>query len=191
MKNNRIDFEARFWSGSDTYSGLRLIETFFQFNELATAKEMLHNIMICAAKKKCVIKEDHSAVFHFHQALRSFVRACYVLGLKQEKSYLKIYDENNAPPIIGLLSDQEYRNPFLVFQKAFAEYSLKDFEYYISVSVYFSLGFYAHSAESKILGPCIHLTKMLDAAFLILERGRKRRDILIKKNQRMKKRMTI
>lgn len=187
MKNNRIDFEARFWSGSDTYSGLRLIETFFQFNELATAKEMLHNIMICAAKKKCVIKEDHSAVFHFHQALRSFVRACYVLGLKQEKSYLKIYAENNAPPITGALSDQEYRNPFLVFQKAFAEYSLKDFEYYISVSVYFSLGVYAHSAESKILGPCIHLTKMLDAAFLILERGRKKRDNSYKKKQRMKK----
>lgn len=191
MKNNRIDFEARFWSGSDTYSGLRLIETFFQFNELATANEMLHNIMICAVKKKCVIKEDHSAVFHFHQALRSFVRACYVLGHREKKTYLKMYAENNAPPMKGALSDQEYRNPFLVFQKAFAEYSLKDFEYYISVSVYFSLGVYAHSAESKILGPCIHLTKMLDAAFLILDRGRKKRDNSYKKNQRMKKRITV
>ncbi len=143
--------------------------------------------MICAAKKKCVIKEDHSAVFHFHQALHSFVRACYVLGLKQEKSYLKMYAENNAPQMKGSLSDQEYRNPFLVFQKAFAEYSLKDFEYYISVSVYFSLGVYAHSAESEILGPSIHLTKMLDAAFLILEMGRKKRDNSYKKKQRMKK----
>jgi len=142
---------------------------------------MLNNIMICAAKKKCVIKEDHSAVFYFHQALRSFVRACYVLGLKQERSYLKIYAESHIPPMKGALSNQEYRNPFLVFQKAFTEYSLKDFEYYISVSVYFSLGVYAHSAESKILGTCIYLTKMLDAAFLILNIGRKKRDNSYKK----------
>lgn len=68
------------------------------------------------------------------------------------------------------LSDDKYQYPTLVFQKAFAEYSIKDFDYYIAVAVYFSMGVYAHTAESKIFAPYIHLTKMLDAAHLILEK---------------------
>lgn len=68
------------------------------------------------------------------------------------------------------LSDEEYLNPNLAFQNAFAEYSIRDFDYYIAVVVYFSMGIYAHAAESKIFAPYIHLNKMLDAAYLILER---------------------
>jgi hypothetical protein len=65
LKNKRIDFEARFWSGSRKHSGIKLIETFFQFNDLVTAKQMLDKIMIYAGKKKTAINEDSSAIFHF------------------------------------------------------------------------------------------------------------------------------
>jgi hypothetical protein len=44
---------------------------------------MLNKIMIYAGKKKTAINEDSSAIFHFHQALRSFVRACYAIRLKE------------------------------------------------------------------------------------------------------------
>ncbi len=70
----------------------------------------------------------------------------------------------------GSLSDEEYQTPFLVFQKAFAEYSIKDFNYYIAVAVYFSMGVFKNAEESSLMSPYIHLTKMLDAAHLILER---------------------
>jgi len=170
LKNKRIDFDARFWSGSRTYARLRLMETFFQFNDLVSAKQMLSNIMIYAGRKQAVINEDSAAIFHFHQALRSFVRACYLLRLKKKKWDIKAHPEHSSPLMQSSLSDEEYLNPLLAIQKAFAEYSLKDFDYYIAVAVYFSLGTYKNAAESKLISPFIHLTKMLDAAYLILER---------------------
>jgi hypothetical protein len=68
------------------------------------------------------------------------------------------------------LSDEQYLNPTLVFKNAFAEYDIRDFDYYIAVAVYFSMGVYAHAVESKILAPYIPFTKMFDAAHLIMER---------------------
>ncbi|MDH5034004.1 hypothetical protein [Chryseobacterium cucumeris] len=137
MKNKRIDFEARFWSGSRKHSGIKLIESFFHFNDLVSAKQMLDKIMIYAGKKKTAINEESSVIFHFHQALRSFVRACYVIRFKETAWKINTNPENNSPFIHASLSDDEYQNPILVFQSAFEEYSIKDFDYYIAVAVYF------------------------------------------------------
>lgn len=170
MKNKRIDFEARFWSGKRKHSRIKLIESFFHFNDLVTAKQLLNNIMIYAGKKKTAINEDSSAIFHFHQALRSFVRACYSIRLKEWTWEMNTNLENRSPLMQASLSDEEYRNPTLVFRKAFAEYSIKDFDYYMAVAVYFSMGVFKNAEESSLMSPYIHLTKMLDAAHLILER---------------------
>lgn len=170
MKNKRIDFEAKFWSGSRKHSGVRLIETFFHLNDLVTAKQMLSNIMIYAGKKKTPINEDSSEIFHFHQALRSFVRACYAIRLKKTTWEMNSSHENHSPLIQASLSDEEYLNPTLVMEKAFAEYSIKDFDYYIAIAVYFSMGVFKNAEQSSLISTYIHLTKMLDAAHLILER---------------------
>ncbi len=65
----------------------------------------------------------------------------------------------------------EYDNPFLVFQKAFKEFTLKEFEYFNTQIVYFSLGAYSDEPEANIITLFIHLNKMLDAAQIIRERG--------------------
>ena len=163
--------ESRFWSGSRTNSEIKLIKNFFQFNDLVTTKELLNQIMLYSGKKKSVIPENSSTVFHFHQALRSLVRACFLVWQKEKKWKVTEPGQNYSPLAQGSLSDGEFINPMLVFQKAFGEYSIKDFEYYISVAVYFSLGTYSHAAENKIFVPYLHLCKMLDASYLILERG--------------------
>ena len=146
------------------------METFFQFNDLVSAKQMLSNIMIYAGRKQAVINEDSSTIFHFHQALRSFVRACYAIRLKETTWEMNSITENRSPLMQASLSDEEYLNPTLVFQTAFAEYSIKDFDYYIAIAVYFSMGVFKNAEESSLISPYIHLTKMLDAAHLILER---------------------
>ena len=170
MKKKKIDLEARFWSGSRKHSSIKLIESFFHFNDLVTAKQMLNKIMIYAGKKKTAINEDAQAIFHFHQALRSFVRACYAIRMKEEKWSITRYSENVSPLMQASLSDEEYYNPTLVFRKAFAEYSIKDFDYHIAIAVYFSMGVFKNAEESNLVNTYIYLTKMLDAAHLILER---------------------
>ncbi|WP_419487356.1 hypothetical protein [Chryseobacterium bernardetii] len=170
MKNKRINFEAQFWSGSRKHSRLQLIESFFHFNDLITAKQMLNKIMIYAGKKKMSINEDSSAIFHFHQALRSFVQSCYAIRLKETTLEMNSNPESFSPLMQASLSDEEYLNPTLVFRKAFAKYSIKDFDYHITIAVYFSMGVFKNAGESSLISPYIHLTKMLDAAHLILER---------------------
>lgn len=60
--------------------------------------------------------------------------------------------------------------PLLVFKKAFQEYNIEEFDYFMSGMIYFSLGAYDHVPERNMVSPYIHLTKMLDAGHLILER---------------------
>ncbi|WP_139326175.1 hypothetical protein [Chryseobacterium gambrini] len=52
MKKIIIDFESRFWCGEKKHSPLPLMEVFFQFHDLVTAKERLNLIMQYAAKPK-------------------------------------------------------------------------------------------------------------------------------------------
>ncbi|MDV3596597.1 hypothetical protein CMU77_11320 [Elizabethkingia anophelis] len=98
------------------------------------------------------------------------MRACYAIRLKEEKWSITIPPENRSSLIQASLSNEEYQNPTRVFQNAFAEYSIRDFDYYIAVAVYFSMGVFKNAEESSLISPYINLTKMLDAAYLILER---------------------
>ncbi|UKB83346.1 hypothetical protein LF887_20395 [Chryseobacterium sp. MEBOG06] len=173
MKKTKIPFETQCRAVRKKHSGVQLMEIFFQFNDLAASKEQLNRIMSYAVKRNIWIREDPSAIVHFRQSMQSFVRAGYLITPKKKKSPLPTRLKKTSPLLLGLLSEKEYRNPLLVFKKAFREYSIKEFDYFICGMVYFALGAYRNIPESNIVNPYIHLTKMLDAAHLILERRRK------------------
>ncbi|MGG5208104.1 hypothetical protein ACQWU4_04095 [Chryseobacterium sp. MIQD13] len=172
MKKNRTAFENRFWTGGKKRSGLKLMEAYFQFNDLAASKERLNSIMNYAVNRNAWIEEDPAVIFQFHQSMRSFVRAGYLIA-KEKKRTVNNQFENPSPLMLGLLSEKEYQNPLLVFKKAFKEYSIREFDYFMSGIVYFSLGVYDNVPERNIVNPYIHLIKMLDTAHIILERGKK------------------
>ncbi|MGE8433934.1 hypothetical protein [Chryseobacterium joostei] len=174
MKKTRTYFEPSYRTVSKKRSGLQLMETYFQLNDLAVSKERLHNIMSYAVKKNNRINEDPLIIFQFHQSMQSFVQACYLIMLKERKWAIHTQLENISSWRLGLLSEKEYQNPLLVFKKAFKEYSIKEFNYFMSGMVYFSLGIYNNLPERNIINPYIHLIKMLDAAYLILERREKK-----------------
>ncbi|MEC3874358.1 hypothetical protein [Chryseobacterium salviniae] len=175
MKKNK-NFESRFWSGRNKHSALALMEVFFQFHDLVTAKERLHHIIQYAAQKKTRIPEDPSVVFHFHQSLRSFIRAGWCLQKKCRKWRVHTLPEQSSPLLQSSLSEEEYRNPAKVFQKAFKEYDLEEFGEFLSEVVHFSLGTFNNTPERNIVGPYLHLTKMLDASWLILERKNSKKE---------------
>lgn len=170
MKKNSIDLESRCWSGRKKHSPLPLMEVFLQFHDLMTAKERINRIMQYAVQGNTRIREDPSVVFHFHQSLRSFLRAGWCLRKKPGKWMVHALPEPGSPLVQGSLSEEEYRDPGWVFRKAFKEYRLEEFEEFLSEVVYFSLGTFNNVPERDIIGPYLHLVKMLDAAWLILER---------------------
>jgi hypothetical protein len=169
MKNT-INFESRFWSGRNKHSALPLMEVFFQFHDWATAKERLNLIMQYAAQRKTRIPEYPSVIFYFHQSLRSFIRAAYSLRKDRGKWLVHELSEYKNPMLQGSLSEKEYCDPAKVFRKAFKKYRLEEFEEFLSEVVYFSLGTFNNVPERNIVDPYLYLIKILDAAWLILER---------------------
>ncbi len=178
MKKNHIDFESRFWSGRSKHSPVPVLELFFEFHDLATAKERLNLIMQYAVQGKMRIPEDPSVVFHFHQSLRSLVRAGWCLRKKSGKWAAQEVPELGSPLMQGSLSEEEYRDPVRVFRKAFKAYRPEELEEFLSDIVYFSLGMFNHVPERNIVGPYLHLIKMLDAAWLIVERKNRKKELL-------------
>ncbi|AZA80741.1 hypothetical protein C1637_12045 [Chryseobacterium lactis] len=172
MKKIRTDFQSRLGKGRKKHYGLQLMEIFFQLNDLTASKELLNNIMHYAVNRNSWIKEEPPVIYHFHQAMRSFIRAGYVIAMKEKKYTVNTQLEDVSPLALGLLSEKEYQNPLLVFKKAFKEYSIKEFDYFISGMVYFSMGIYDKLPERNLISPYIHLIKMLDAAYLIIEKRR-------------------
>jgi hypothetical protein len=174
MKKIKTNFAPRF-RADKKHSGLQLMETFFQFNELDVSKELLSNMMNYAVKRNSWINEDPAVIFEFYQSMRSLIRAGYLIMLKDRKWTVDTRPEKISPWVLGLLSEKEYRNPLLVFKTAFRAYSIKEFDYFLSGIVYFSMGVYENLPERNIVMPYIHTVKMLDAAHLILQRRREQK----------------
>lgn len=94
-----------------------------------------------------------------------------MISKKAKKWKVNAAPDISSPMMKGALSDKEYEKPLLVFKRAFKEYSIQEYDYFISGIVYFSQEMYRHGPESNLVRPYIHLLKMLDAAYLMLERG--------------------
>ncbi|WP_294286558.1 hypothetical protein [uncultured Chryseobacterium sp.] len=130
-------------------------------------------MMAYSGKEKVLRKENPSGIFHFYLALRSLVRAGGWMQNKIKKPKFHAIAEPRAVSglMLGSLSEEEYRNPFVVFQKTFRKFTIHDFDSFLSDITCFSLGTFQKGPEGDIVTPFLHLNKILDAAQLIVERA--------------------
>lgn len=171
MKKKKRDFGAGFWSGTRKHSAVGLLETFFQFYNLAVVKDSLSTMVQYSVQKNTRICGHPEEIFHLHQSLRSLVLAGHVIGKLAEKGMFRAAPETHPPMPPGSLSAEEYHDPVRVFRKAFRACRPAEFEYFLSAVVYFSLGNSGYEEERRIIFPYLRLIKMLDAAWLIVERA--------------------
>jgi len=171
MKKKKRDFGAGFWSGTRKHSAVGLLETFFQFYNLAVVKDSLSTMVQYSVQKNTRICGHPEEIFHLHQSLRSLVLAARLIDKQAEKGMFRTAPE--TPPAMppGSLSAEEYRDPVQVFRKAFRACHPADFEYFLSAVVYFSLDNSRVEEERRIVIPYLRLMKILDAAWLIVERA--------------------
>jgi hypothetical protein len=171
MKKSKISFETSFWAGFVEGNPFKAIHAFFAFADLDYYKQNLTEAVIYSYKTKVYNQDNPSNVFVFYTAVNSFLKVCYCLQQKSKKWKVKdsLRSENVFP--FSSLTKQEYDNPFMVFQKAFAEKTLEEFESFLSLIVELSLSPHAGDPESDLTTPYIYLIKMLDAVELIKERG--------------------
>ncbi|QOG01183.1 hypothetical protein [Flavobacterium sp. MDT1-60] len=179
MKKNKIAFETNFWAGLAAGNPFKAVKAFFDFAHLDYYKQNLTEVVIYSCKTKAYEQDNPSNAFVFYTAINSFVKVCY--GLQQKSKKWKVTAPLHSETVFHLssLTNEEYENPFIVFQKAFDEKTLEEFEFFLCLILELSLSPCPGNPDSDLTTPYIHLIKMLDAAEIIRERGVEK----IKKNR--------
>lgn len=171
MKKNKTSFETSFWAGYVAENPFKALEAFFTFANLDYYKQNLTEAVIYSYKTKVYKQDNPSNAFAFYTVFRSFIKVCYCLKDKTNKWKLRASLHCETAFYLSSLTKEEFENPFMVFQKAFEEKTLEEFELFLCQILELSLSPFGGDPESDLTTPYIHLMKMLDAVELMRERG--------------------
>lgn len=171
MKKNKPSFETSVWAGYAAGNPFKAIDAFFDFADLGYYKQNLSEAILYSYKKKVYKQDDPSDVFVLYIAFSFFFKVCYCLKEKSKKWKVTASLRSEKSFNISSLTKEEYENPFMVFQKAFEERTLDEFDFFLSQILEHSLSPHSEDPESDVTTPYIHLIKMLDAVAIMRERG--------------------
>ena len=171
MKKNKISFETSIWAGYAAENPFKAIDAFFAFAHLDYYKHSLNEAVLYSYKTKIYRQENPSDVFILYTVIKSFLKMCYCLKEKSKKWKIAASLRSETVFHLSSLTKEEYENPFTVFQKAFAEKTLEEFESFLYQTLELSLSPHAGDSDPDLMTPYIHVIKMLDAVELVRERG--------------------
>lgn len=170
-KKHKINPETQYWANREITDPFELTECFFVHYKLDCAKSMLAEIMLHLHKREICRKEFPAQLFDFYKALRSFIRAAYLLKFKAKKWTVKEVPEQWPVISQASLNQEEYENPFLVFEKAFEVQAPGDYDFFLNEIVDIALSPCREETVQDLITPYIYLVKMLDAAQTVSDRG--------------------
>lgn len=171
MKKSRRSFGTNFWSGLEVRDTLYALDTFFDFAHLEYNKQLLKEVVSYSYSGKICRQENPCEIFVFYTSICSFIKVAYCLQGKSKKWKVKAAAPLESQVHLASLSSEEYKNPFSVFQDAFAEMTPERYEFILCDIVQLALSPYAEQPDYDVITPYSHLVKMLDASQLIVERG--------------------
>ena len=171
MKKNKISFETSSWAGEVSGNPIKAIDAFFAYADLDYYKQNLTEAVMCSYKRDIYEVNNPSNAFIFYTAINSFLKVCYCLPEKSKKWKVTASLRSETVFHLSSLTEEEYDNPFVVFQKAFTEKTLEEFESFLCLILELSLSPRDEDPYSDLTTPYIHLIKMLDAVALMKERG--------------------
>lgn len=178
MKNKK-NFETKFWAGFEAGNPFEASDALFDFAHIDYYKRNLTQAVLYSFKEEICSNDKPGEIFIFYKAIRSFLKTYYCLHKKSGKWKVKGSSRSEDVFHLSSLTKQEFDNPYIVFQKAFAEKTFKQFEFFLSEIVSLSLSPYKGDCDIDLTTPYIYLIKMLDAGELMRERGIEK----IKKNK--------
>jgi hypothetical protein len=174
MKKIKISMDTSFWATCEIEDPFELIRVFFTYCPVDGYKNTLNEMMLYVYKAEVCKKDRPGEVFDFHTAVRSFIRAGYLLTFKAKKWKVKDAPEEWQVMSQASLTKEEYENPFLVFRKAFECKTPEAYDFFLNEIVHVSLSPYKEEFNYDLITPYIYLIKMLDAAQVMSERGVKK-----------------
>ena len=163
MKKNKISFETSFWPGHVKGNPFKAIKAFFSYADLDYYKQNLTELVVYSYKREIYKANNPSDAFVFYTAINIFLKVCYCLQKKSKK--WKVTTSLNSETLFHLssLTNEEYDNPFIVFQKAFNKKTPKEFELFLCQILELSLSPCPADPVYDLTTPYVYLIKMLDA----------------------------
>ena len=176
MKKKKMSFETRFWAGDEIKDPAEVFDVFFDGDYVDAQKRKLGELVMYSRKAKVYDQKYPGRVFMMYTELRSFVKACYVLQDNGRK-----WKVVNAAPMQsllcqGMLSPEEYQDPFVAFKNAFAAQTLEEYNYFLCEIAHLSQSVHTDDCDTDLITPYIYFIKMLDAAQLLRERRLPKRE---------------
>lgn len=173
MKKINILLDASPWAGSGIDDPYSVLGALFDFSHLDYFKEILNEMMFYISINKPISEKYSGTAITMYTAFHSLLRTAYILNNKNYK-LIEPADEDVKHLCLGSLTKEEYQNPFIVFENAFERHSLEQFDSALYEMLYFSMSSHSDSPDYDFLTPYIHFTKMLDASWLVYQRGIKK-----------------
>ncbi|WP_035141931.1 hypothetical protein [Flavobacterium daejeonense] len=171
MKKNKISFETNFWAANEIENVNEVISAFFNYAHLDYYKQTLTEVLFYSYKSKVYKHDNPSELFMFYTIARSFLKVGYCMNKKSKNWNVKEATTLQSRLHLASLTEEEYRNPLVVFKKAFAENTVEEFEIFLCEVIHMSLCSDKMESDSDLITPYIYCVKMLDALQLIKERG--------------------
>lgn len=171
MNKNTISFETSSWAGEVSGNPIKAVEAFFAFADLDYYKQNLTEAVLYSYKSEVYEANNPSNAFVFYTAMNNFLKLCYCLQEKSKKWRVTASLPGETVSPLSSLTKEEYDDPFTVFQKAFNEKTLEEFECFLCLILELSMSPSPADPYSDLTTPYIYIIKMLDAVYLIKERG--------------------
>ncbi|WP_264551058.1 hypothetical protein [Flavobacterium sp. N2038] len=171
MKKRKTPFETSFWAGYSAGNPFKVLDAFFTFADLDYYKQSLSEVVLYSYKTEVCKQDNPSDIFVLYTVIKSFFRICYCLKEKSKKWKIAGSLQSETVFRLSSLTKGEYENPFVVFEKAFEEKTLEEFELFLYQTLELSLSPHAADPAPDLTTPYIHVIRMLDAAEQIRERG--------------------
>lgn len=142
MKKNKITFETSFWSAYEAGNPFEALKAFFDFSDLDYYKQILSEVVIYSNRKEICRKDHPGDIFIFYTAFCSFVKIGNDLQRKRKKWKVNATSDYSSVLQLASLTKKEYADPFIVFQKAFEQKTIEEFEFFLSETAHVSLSPY-------------------------------------------------
>jgi len=174
MKKVKISLEAHMWYGEPIKNPYYMFYCLFDVVHPPELKLHLSELMNHTHKTEIYLQKTPHIVFLIYSLLRSIIRSSYKI-LSNSKKYYSInpIDKSEVSKLmtfLGALSQEEYLNPYLVFENVFEKQSVVKLETDLFEITQFALGDFIEPPSIEVNTSFISINRLIEACWLLYQR---------------------
>ncbi|MEK6494988.1 hypothetical protein [Myroides odoratimimus] len=175
MKKVKLSLETHMWYREPIKNPYYMLYCLFDVVHPPELKLYLSELMNHTHKSEIYLQNTPHIVLLIYSLLRSIIRGSYKI-LSNSKKYYSIHPMNKSEvsklmTFLGSLSQEEYLNPYLVFEDVFAKQSVIQLEIDLFEITQFALGDFIEPPSIEVNTSFISINRLIEACWLLYQRN--------------------